>query len=55
MIRIEETTVITAPIERCFDLARCVEVHLLDNIHFGEQALATRRPHFTACPRGGST
>ncbi len=41
MIRIEETTVIEAPIERCFDLARSVEVHLLANIHSGEQALAT--------------
>jgi ligand-binding SRPBCC domain-containing protein len=41
MIHIEETTVITAPIERCFDLARSVEVHLLANIHSGEQALAT--------------
>ena len=40
MIRIEETTVITAPIERCFDLARSVEVHLAGNTHFGEQAVA---------------
>jgi hypothetical protein len=29
MIRIEETTVIDAPIERCFDLSRSVEVHLV--------------------------
>ena len=41
MIRIEETTLIHAPIERCFDLARSVEVHLLANIHSGEQAVAT--------------
>ena len=41
MIRIEEITVIEAPIERCFDLSRSVEVHLLANIHSGEQALAT--------------
>jgi hypothetical protein len=40
MIRLEEITIIDAPIERCFDLARSVEVHLLDNIHGGEQALA---------------
>ncbi len=41
MIHIEETTIIQAPIERCFDLSRSVEVHLLANIHSGEQALAT--------------
>ncbi len=40
MIRLEETTLIEAPIERCFDLSRSVEVHLLSNIHSGEQALA---------------
>lgn len=40
MIRIYETTLIHAPIERVFDLARSVEVHLLANIHSGEQALA---------------
>ncbi len=40
MIRLEEITIIGAPIERCFDLARSVEVHLLANIHSGEQALA---------------
>jgi hypothetical protein len=40
MIRLEETTVIDAPIKRCFDLARSVEVHLIANIHSGEQALA---------------
>ncbi len=28
MVRLEEITVIRAPIERCFDLARSVEVHL---------------------------
>ena len=41
MITLTETTLIAAPIERCFDLARSVEVHLLANIHSGEQALAT--------------
>ncbi len=40
MIHIEETTLIDAPIERCFDLSRSVEVHLLSNVHSGEQALA---------------
>jgi hypothetical protein len=40
MIRLEETTLINAPIQRCFDLSRSVEVHLLSNIHSGEQALA---------------
>ena len=40
MIRLEETTMIAAPIERCFDLSRSVEVHLLSNVHSGEQALA---------------
>ena len=40
MIRLEEITIIDAPIQRCFDLARSVEVHLLDNIHDGKQALA---------------
>jgi hypothetical protein len=40
MIRLEETTVIDAPIRRCFDLSRSVEVHLIANVHSGEQALA---------------
>ena len=40
MIRLEETTIIQAPIERCFDLSRSVEVHLLANVHSGEQAMA---------------
>src|SRR5260370_28175686 len=40
MIRLEEITIINAPIQRCFDLARSVEVHLVANIHSGEQALA---------------
>jgi hypothetical protein len=41
MIKLEEITLIDAPIERCFDLSRSVEVHLVANIHSGEQALAT--------------
>jgi len=40
MITLAETTVIGAPIERCFDLARSVEVHLAGNIHCGESAVA---------------
>ena len=41
MVRLEELTRIHAPIERCFDLARSVEVHLAGNIHYGEAAVAT--------------
>jgi ligand-binding SRPBCC domain-containing protein len=37
----DELTVIHAPIERCFDLARSVEVHLAGNIHWGETAIAS--------------
>ena len=40
MVTLEELTVIRAPIERCFDLARSVEAHLAGNIHFGEAAVA---------------
>ena len=40
MIRLEEITIIDAPAQRCFDLSRSVEVHLLSNVHSGEQALA---------------
>jgi ligand-binding SRPBCC domain-containing protein len=40
MVMLEETTVIRAPIERCFDLARSVEVHLAGNVHYGEAAVA---------------
>ncbi len=41
MVRLEELTVVQAPIERCFDLARSVEVHLAGNVHWGEAAVAT--------------
>jgi ligand-binding SRPBCC domain-containing protein len=41
MVTLVETTVIHAPIGRCFDLARSVEVHLAGNIHSGESAVAT--------------
>lgn len=40
MVKLESRTIIAAPIERCFDLARSVEVHLAGNVHFGEQAVA---------------
>jgi ligand-binding SRPBCC domain-containing protein len=41
MVTLKEITVIGAPIERCFDLARSVEVHLAGNVHCGESAVAT--------------
>lgn len=41
MVSLEELTRIRAPIERCFDLARSVEVHLAGNVHYGEAAVAT--------------
>lgn len=37
MVRLEEITLIHAPIERCFDLARSIEVHLAGNIHSREE------------------
>ena len=40
MVKLDEVTRIRAPIERCFDLARSVEVHLAGNVHSGEQAVA---------------
>ena len=40
MVTLEELTVIRAPIERCFDLARSVEVHLAGNVYSGEAAVA---------------
>src|SRR5579862_4794617 len=40
MVRLEDLMVIRAPIERCFDLARSVEVHLAGNVHSGETAVA---------------
>jgi ligand-binding SRPBCC domain-containing protein len=40
MTRLEDLTRIHAPAERCFDLARSVEVHLLGNVHWGEAAVA---------------
>jgi ligand-binding SRPBCC domain-containing protein len=40
MVTLREVIVIDAPIERCFDLARSVEVHLAGNVHYGEAAVA---------------
>ena len=40
VVTLEEITVIQAPRQRCFDLARSVEVHLLGNTHCGEEAMA---------------
>jgi ligand-binding SRPBCC domain-containing protein len=40
MATLEEKMVIQAPIDRCFDLARSVEVHLAGNVHWGEAAVA---------------
>ena len=40
MVELTELTLIKAPIERCFDLARSVEVHLAGNVHCGESAVA---------------
>lgn len=40
MVELKEITIIAAQIERCFDLARSVEVHLAGNVHFGESAVA---------------
>lgn len=41
MTTLDELTIVRSPIERCFDLARSVEVHLAGNVHWGEQAVAT--------------
>ena len=41
MIVLTELTVIHAPVGRCFDLARSVEVHLAGNVHCGEAAVAS--------------
>lgn len=40
MVQLITLTLIRAPLARCFDLARSVEVHLQGNVHFGEQAMA---------------
>ena len=40
VVTLEDLTIIRAPVERCFDLARSVEVHLAGNVHSGESAIA---------------
>jgi ligand-binding SRPBCC domain-containing protein len=40
MVTLQEITIVRAPIERCFDLSRSVEVHLKANVHWGESAVA---------------
>jgi hypothetical protein len=40
VVKLETTLRINAPIERCFDLARSVEVHVAGNRHWGEEAVA---------------
>lgn len=40
MVTLREVSLIRAPIARCFDLARSVEVHLAGNVHWGEAAIA---------------
>jgi ligand-binding SRPBCC domain-containing protein len=43
MTELHEITLIHAPIQRVFDLARSIDVHLLGNTHFSEQATAGTR------------
>jgi len=40
MVRIELVTNITAPIERCFDLSRSIELHMASTDWSGERAIA---------------
>jgi ligand-binding SRPBCC domain-containing protein len=40
MATIELLTEIQAPIERCFDLSRSIDLHLVSTKHTGEQAIA---------------
>ncbi|MGZ3755112.1 MAG: SRPBCC family protein [Mucilaginibacter sp.] len=42
MTQIELTTHINAPIERCFDLARSIDLHIESTKQTGEQAIAGR-------------
>ncbi len=42
MTQIELTTHINAPIERCFDMARSIDLHLISTQQTGEQAIAGR-------------
>ena len=40
MSRIELTTLIAAPCERCFDLSLSIDVHLESTVHTGERVVA---------------
>ena len=40
MARLKLTTFINAPVERCFDLSRSIDLHLLSMATTGEQAIA---------------
>ncbi|MGB7191205.1 MAG: SRPBCC family protein [Acidobacteriaceae bacterium] len=40
MVSIEEITTIHAPIQRCFDLSRSIDLHLLSTARTGERAVA---------------
>ena len=42
MTQIELTTHINAPVERCFDMARSIDLHLISTQQTGEQAIAGR-------------
>lgn len=42
MAKIELSTHINAPIERCFDLARSIDLHIESTRHTGEKAIAGR-------------
>lgn len=39
MVTLDPCTVMYAPVERCFDLARSIEVHILGTEQTGEQAI----------------
>jgi ligand-binding SRPBCC domain-containing protein len=40
MVVLEEITIIKAPIERCFDLSRSIDVHVQSTARTGERAVA---------------
>lgn len=40
MVSLEEITIIRAPIQRCFDLSRSIDLHLLSTEKTGERAIA---------------
>jgi ligand-binding SRPBCC domain-containing protein len=42
MPTINLTTVINAPIERCFDISRDIDIHMASTAHTGERAIAGR-------------